>query len=201
MQCGRLVVPVKRIVVRLPGVELVVVHGGRLQVLILLRITSTVIIHQVHPTPSQRARQHQRALFLRRTSLLTEHQAVDKVQHIWLPVVAALFNTHGSPTDVVNTRWNAPSVRQNCISRVYTYPSGKVEPDGAPGELVVEVGAGVVLAVVYEALLLALHVRARVLQAKLQHLLGVLQQLIRILRLCKIRVSSASLLQDQAVLN
>ena len=92
-------------------------------------------------------------------------------------------------------------MRYKCVNCFQTYSSGEVEPDGAPGELVVEVGAGVVLAMVYEALLLALHVRARMLQAKLQHLLGVLQQLIRILRLCKIHVKSASLLQDQALLD
>ncbi len=37
MEGGGLVVPVVRVVVRLPGVQLVVVHGGGLQVVVLLR--------------------------------------------------------------------------------------------------------------------------------------------------------------------
>ena len=36
--------------------------------------------------------------------------------------------------------------------------SGKVQPEGAPGHLIIVVGAGVVLAVVLQALLLAGHV-------------------------------------------
>ena len=56
------------------------------------------------------------------------------------------------------------------------------------------------LAVVYEALLLALHVCAWMLQAEFQHLLGVLQQLIRVLRLCTMHVDTASMLHNQAAL-
>ncbi len=41
MEGGRLVVPVIRVVVRLPGVELVIVHGGRLQIVVLLQSSST----------------------------------------------------------------------------------------------------------------------------------------------------------------
>ena len=84
--------------------------------------------------------------------------------------------------------------RTACQLAIQTHPSSEVEPDGAPGKLVVEIGAGVVLAMVYEALLLAFHVRARMLQAKLQHLLGVLQQLIRILRHCREYTCGVSIL-------
>ena len=66
-----------------------------------------------------------------------------------------------------------------------THPSCQVEPEGAPGHLIIVVGAGVVLAVVLQALQLAGHVGSRVRQPKLQHLLGVLDQLLSILWLCK----------------
>ena len=58
------------------------------------------------------------------------------------------------------------------------HPSGLEEPEGAPGHLVIVVGAGVVFAVVPEAILLAQHVRAGVIQPKVQHLLRMSDQLL-----------------------
>ena len=76
------------------------------------------------------------------------------------------------------------SERQRHAGSAVTHPGGKVEPDGAPGQLVIEVGAGVVLGLVHQALQLALHVRAAVLCAEVQHLLCVFYELLSILRLC-----------------
>ncbi len=42
MEGGGLVVPVERVVVRLPRVQLVIVHGGSLQVLVLLSHTANM---------------------------------------------------------------------------------------------------------------------------------------------------------------